>query len=35
MKTLKNFWAAWALVGSLAATALAATLIMRGEEDLV
>jgi nitrate/nitrite transporter NarK len=30
-----GFWAAWALVGSLAATALAATLITRGEEDLV
>jgi len=29
-----GFWAAWALVGALAAVALAATLVMRGEEEL-
>jgi predicted MFS family arabinose efflux permease len=29
-----GFWAAWALVGALAAVALAATFVMRGEEEL-
>ena len=29
-----GFWAAWALVGALAAIALAATFVMRGEEEL-
>jgi len=29
-----GFWAAWSLVGALAAVALAATFVMRGEEEL-